>query len=128
VTQNYDAPRQGVVEVRWPTPTAGQNLHIEQAGCLYAVTRDSISVAAAGESTSVDVYQQSVPNSCGGPLQNACIWTAQSDVSWITITTSMPQSGDNPVRFTVAPNPGTAARTGTITVRDKTVRVTQAGS
>jgi hypothetical protein len=37
----------------------------------------------------------------------------------------MPRSGDSPVAFTVAANSG-AARSGTITIRDKTVRIDQA--
>jgi hypothetical protein len=72
------------------------------------------------------VVQQSIPIICGGALQDRCIWSAVSDVPWITITSSMPRTGDNPVAFTVAANPG-AARTGRITVRDKVVVITQAG-
>lgn len=128
VGENYDAPRQGVVEIRWPTPTAGQNLQVMQAGCVYAVSTDSISLPAAGGSGQFDVIQQSIPTVCGGPLQNACLWTARADVPWITITSSMPRAGDDRVLFTVAANPpGAPARTGTITVRDRTVVITQAG-
>ena len=127
VSDNWDAPRQGVVMVRWPTPTAGQNVRVVQAGCLYAVSTTAVSVAATGGPGRFDVIQESFPNTCGGPLQNACRWSAQSDVAWITITTTMPQAGDNPVSFTVAANDSTSARTGTITVRDKVVRVTQGG-
>jgi hypothetical protein len=113
--------------VRWPTSTAGQNVRVLQAGCVYAVSTSAISIGAAGGPGRFDVIQQSIPNTCGGPLQNACRWSAQSGVSWITITTTMPQAGDNPVSFTVAANDSTAARSGTITVRDKVVRVTQSG-
>ena len=127
VSDNWDAPRQGVVKVRWPTVTAGQNIRVLQAGCLYAVSTAAISVAAAGGPGRFDVIQMSQPNTCGGPTQNACLWTAQSDVTWLTITTSMPQAGDNPVSFTVAANVTTTARTGRITVRDKVVQITQAG-
>jgi hypothetical protein len=73
------------------------------------------------------VLQQSEPLTCGGATQDRCVWTAKSDASWITVTTSMPQMGDNPVSFTVAANTDTSARTGTIAVRDKVVRITQAG-
>jgi len=125
VSDNWDAPRDGVVMVRWPTPTAGQNLRVFQAGCLYAVSRSAISVPAAGGPATFDVVQQSVPNTCGGATQNACMWTAQADVSWMTIITSMPQFGDNRVSFTVAANTTGAARSGTITVRDKTVVISQ---
>ena len=44
-----------------------------------------------------------VPNSCGGALQDRCVWTARSNVSWITVTSSMPQQGDHPVSFTWYP-------------------------
>ena len=125
-SDNYDAPREGVVMVRWPTATAGQNIQVEQAGCLYGVSQSAFnftSVAAAG---SFMVLQESMPNSCGGPLQDQCVWTAKSNVSWIAVTSSMPRQGDNPVSFTVSANTGTTSRTGTITVRDKVVTITQA--
>jgi hypothetical protein len=124
-TDNYDAPRDGIVMVRWPTPTAGQNVRVEQAGCLYAVSRATIDFSASAGTGTFDVIQQAVPNTCGGPTQDRCVWTARSSVSWITITSGMPRVGDEPVHFDVAANTG-AARTGTITVRDKSVTVTQA--
>lgn len=127
VSDNWDAPRQSVVMVRWPTVTAGQNLRVSQAGCRYGVSATTISIGAAGGPGRFDVLQQSDPYTCGGPTQNACLWIAQSDVPWITVTTTMPQAGDNPVSFTVAPNDSTAARSGTIAVRDKVVRITQSG-
>jgi hypothetical protein len=127
VRDNYDAPRAGTIMVRWPTPTAGQNVRVAQAGCRYAVSKTAISVVAAGESGTFDVIQQSDPTECGGATQDRCVWSAVSNVPWITITSSMPRAGDNPVSFTVTANPGTDARVGTITVRDKVVSVTQAG-
>lgn len=128
VSDNWDAPRQSVVMVRWPTATAGQNLQVLQAGCRYAVSVATITVPAAGGSQRFDVVQASDPISCGGPLQNACVWSAVSSASWITITSPMPRVGDNPVSFTVAANATGAARSGTIGVRDRVVTVTQAGS
>src|SRR5262245_7533574 len=44
-SDNYDSPRQGTLMVRWPTPTAGQNVRVAQAGCRYAVSRSSFSIA-----------------------------------------------------------------------------------
>jgi Viral BACON domain/Putative binding domain, N-terminal len=127
VGDNWDAPRHGVVEIRWPTVTAGQNLQIQQAGCTYAVSTNAISIAAAGGPGRFDVFQESDPNTCGGPLQNGCMWIAQPDVPWITVTTPMPQVGDNSVTFSVAPNDGIEARTGRISVRNRTVVIMQAG-
>lgn len=126
-SDNYDAPRDGVVMVRWPTPTAGQNIRIAQAGCVYGVSRADISFAAAGGSGAFDVLQQSIPNTCGGATQDRCVWSARSNVPWIVITTPMPRTGDNPVAFTVSANDGAQARTGQIIVRDRTVSITQAG-
>jgi hypothetical protein len=127
VSDNWDAPRQSVVKVRWPTVTAGQNLQVRQAGCRYAVSTTAMAIAAAGGPGRFDVFQQSDPYTCGGPTQNGCNWTAESDVPWITVVTSMPQFGDNPVSFTVAQNDSTAARSGAISVRGQVVRITQAG-
>ena len=127
VPSNYDAPRAGTIQVRWPTPTLGQNVRVAQAGCRYAVSKTAIPFAAAGGSGTFDVIQQSDPTECGGATQDRCVWTAVADVPWITITSSMPRSGDNPVSFTVASNAGADARVGTITVRDKVVLITQAG-
>lgn len=124
---NFDAPRQGVIMVRWPSPTAGQNVRLSQAGCIYGVTRTAFSFSAGGGADRFDVVQQSDPMECGGPKQDRCTWTATSDVSWISITTPMPKTGDSPVLFTVAANGSSAARQGTIRVRDKTISVTQSG-
>jgi hypothetical protein len=125
VSDNWDAPRRGVVMVRWPTETAGQNLQVTQAGCRYAVSTSSISIPYYGGTGQFNVVQTSDPITCGSATQDRCRWTAESDVPWIQITTTMPQAGDNPVSFAVQPNPGPAARTGKITVRDKVVQITQ---
>lgn len=126
-TDNYDAPRNGIVQVRWPTVTEGQNIAVAQAGCLYAVTQSLFTIPAAGGTGRFDVLQQAEPNSCGGPLQNACVWTVASDVSWITITSPTTRTGDEAVTFTVAPNTTGNGRTGTLAVRDKIVRINQPG-
>ena len=126
-TDNYDAPREGIIMVRWPTPSAGQNIRVAQAGCRYGVSRTAIAIVAAGGSSTFDVIQQSDPTTCGGATQDRCVWTARSQVPWITITSSMPRSGDNPVAFAVGVNDSTAPRIGTIIVRDQVVTVTQAG-
>jgi hypothetical protein len=115
------------VRVRWPTPTAGQNVRVSQAGCAYAVSKTAMDFGASGGQGTFDVIQQSTPYTCGGPLQNACIWSAVSDVPWIVITSSMPRAGDDRVGFTVAPNDSPSPRTSRITVRDKVVVVTQSG-
>ncbi len=127
VSPNYEAPRQGVVEVRWPTPTAGQNLHVLQAGCLYGVSPSTLTIGPDGGTLRFDVYQQTDPVSCGGPLQDACVWTAVPDVSWLVVVTAMPSKGDGRVTLTVDRNTG-ASRTATVRVLDRAVFVTQGGT
>jgi hypothetical protein len=127
--ENYDPPRSGIVMVRWPAPTQGQNVQVAQAGCSYATSRSAFSFSAAGASETFDVLQESDPVACGGALQDACVWSATTDASWIVITSPVGNSrGDNPVRFTVAPNGTGVSRTAAIRVRDRVVTVTQSGS
>lgn len=125
LADNWDDPRTGVVMVRWPTVTAGQNVRIAQAGCRYATSVGEVLVPGAGGSASFDVLQQSDPTSCGGPLQDRCRWTAESNAAWITVTTPMPQAGDGRVAFTAAANTTGAARSASIVVRNRTVRIVQ---
>lgn len=125
MTNNFDAARQANVEVRWPTPTAGQNVRVLQAGCLYGVSRDTMDVPAAGGDFFFDVVSQSTDTNCGGPLQNGCMWSAASNASWVTVLSSMPKYGDDRVSFRVAANGTGSARTTTIVVRDRTVTIRQ---
>lgn len=124
---NYDRPRAGVVEVRWPSPTAGQNIHVSQAGCYYAVSTSAVSVPASGGAVTFEVLQQSDPTTCGGATQDRCLWSATSDTAWIVVTSSMPRFGDDRVQLTILPNPGPSSRVGSVTVRDQRVQITQAG-
>lgn len=128
LSDNWDAPRQALLMIRWPTPTVGQNVRVSQAGCRYAVSVTDLTIGAAGGPLSFDVLQQSDPLECGGPLQDACVWTALSSApDWITISSPATQRGDQRVSLVVAENHGAAPRTGVVTVRDKTVTVTQTG-
>jgi len=125
-SDNFDAARQSNIEVRWPTPTAGQNVRVFQEGCTYS-TVDTILVASSGGTYNFDVFASPTNPVCGGPLQDVCVWNAVSSASWVTVLTSMPRYGDDRVFLRIAANTG-AARTATVTVRDKTVTVRQAGS
>jgi hypothetical protein len=124
VTSNFDAPRSGIVMVRWPSPTAGQNLQVAQAGCRYGVSQNQFTIPTAGGAFTFDVLQETDPNTCGGPLQDACAWSAVSSATWVVVPAGT-RRGDNPVHFTVAPNSSGTARTATITVRDQVVHITQ---
>jgi len=126
-SENYDAPRTGAIMVRWPAATQGQNVQIDQAGCVYAVSRSSFMFSAEGGIDTFNVLQQSDPYTCGGALQDGCVWTATADVPWIVITSPGPRKGDDQVRFAVSANTTGVTRSGTIRVKDKMVVITQPG-
>jgi len=84
------------------------------AGCTYGVSTASQSVGAGSASGSFSV-------SAGA----SCAWGAMSQASWIT--TSSCGSGSGAVAYTVAANPDSTPRTGTLTVGGQTVTITQEG-
>jgi hypothetical protein len=125
ITENWDAPRAGLVMIRDGQSVQVADVSVVQAGCRYATIPAAFTVPGAGGLGVFDVLQQSDPLTCGGPLQNACRWSAVSNVSWMTVLTGMPRSGDDPVTFEIAPYDGTEPRAGHITVRDQVVNVVQ---
>ena len=57
-----------------------------------------------------------------------CRWSATSNAGWLRITLGGTGSGSASVRYTVAANPGSTARTGTLTIDGWTFTVTQVGA
>jgi hypothetical protein len=117
-----DASRRAAVQVRWPTPTAGQNAWVTQEGCRYGF-ETTASVPAVGGTRMLTVVTQPVSASCA----IGCPWTATSNVSWMHVTSSMPRAGDDAFSYLVDANTG-ATRVGTITIAGRPHTVTQAGS
>lgn len=118
-----DATRRAPLEIRWPAPSAGQNVWVTQEGCRYGAYPSSVTVAAAGGSEYINVLTQPISPSCS----LGCPWSAEPSASWIRIASGSPGSGDDRFRFEVGPNTG-AARSATIRVGGQTVMITQAGS
>jgi hypothetical protein len=128
ISENWDAPRTAGVTIRDVLAGPVAEVRVSQAGCRYLLIPAAFDVGSLGGTQTFDVLQQSEPTSCGGPVQNACRWSATSGAAWITILAPMPRQGDDRVSFSVAPNTGGTARAGTITVRDQVVAITQAGA
>jgi hypothetical protein len=85
----------------------------QASGCTYSVAPQAVDVAGNSSPAAVSVTT--------GP---GCPWNASSSVDWITMgATSGTGSGQLP--FTVAANNG-IARTGTLTIVDQAVTVSQA--
>ena len=84
------------------------------------------------QSAQLDKSQVTVPaegctESIALTLAQSVQWTAQSNSSWIQITSDTAGAGSATVAFTVAANPAVTSRTGSITVAGKKLTVTQEG-
>jgi hypothetical protein len=97
----------------------GRSFTVTQAGasssCTYSISPSSASVAAGASTGSV-----ATTTSAG------CSWAASCAANWITIASGGSGNGNGSVTYSVAPNTGSSARTGTMSIAGKTFTVTQA--
>ncbi len=113
VTANTSSsPRSGTLTL------AGQTFTVNQAGasCSYTVSPTLHTAAAGGGSLGVSV-------STG----TSCTWDTTSHSTWLSVTANASGTGSGVVQVTATANPSTAGRTGTLTVANKTVTVSQPG-
>lgn len=107
------------VETGWPTPhgsiTGTQQFTVTQSGAPNGLTLSPASVAltAAASTGTVNVTTAS-----------GCSWTAQSNVSWLTITYVSASSGNGYVAYKALANTS-AARSGVLQIGSQTFTVTQ---
>jgi len=85
------------------------------AGCTYSLSPERMEATAPAYSGQVTVATGS-----------SCIWTATSNVDWITITSGASAIGSGNVAYSYTENTSLYSRTGTITIADKTYTVIQA--
>ncbi|HEX3083264.1 MAG TPA: S8 family serine peptidase, partial [Pyrinomonadaceae bacterium] len=85
-----------------------------RSSCTYSLAPTSLNFIANGASSTVNVTTQS-----------ACPWTAISNASFITITNGSSGTGNGTVSYSVAANPLTTTRSGTMTIAGLTFTVTQ---
>jgi photosystem II stability/assembly factor-like uncharacterized protein len=112
VAVNSGGARTGTITI------AGQTFTVNQAAaaCSYSIDPTGISPPPEGASGTVVVTTGSW-----------CDWTAVSNDAWITVTGGASGTGNGTVSYSVAPNPS-GARTGSITIADKTFWVNQAAA
>lgn len=84
------------------------------ASCTFAIQPTSQSFQASGGLGTVAVSTSS-----------GCSWTAASNDSWITISSSTSFTGNGSVDYSVAANDSFSPRNGTITIAGQTFSVTQ---
>jgi len=107
--------RTGVITVN------GQTFTVTQAAaaitCTYSIAPTSFSAAAAGGSSTFALTASDA----------SCAWTATTSSSFLTVNTPS-GTGSGTIGFTVAANPSTSSRTGTISAGGQTFTVTQAAA
>lgn len=85
--------------------------------CNYGIGAIGASFESAAGSDSVQITAGS-----------GCSWTASSTANWITITSGASGSGSGTTAYSVAANPSTSSRSGTLTIAGTPYTVTQNGS
>jgi hypothetical protein len=85
--------------------------------CTYSISPTSASFGSSGGTGSVNVTAGA-----------GCSWTAASNSSFITVTGGASGTGSGTVSYSVAANPNTTSRTGTMTIAGSTFTVSQAGT
>ncbi|MCL4785087.1 MAG: hypothetical protein KJZ70_18825, partial [Bryobacterales bacterium] len=98
---------------------AGQTFTVQQsaAPCTYTLSSVSSSLGNSGGTTGVNVVSAS-----------NCSWTATSNAAWITVSGGASGSGNGTVSISVAENPSTSSRTGTVTIAGQTFTVQQSAA
>lgn len=99
---------------------AGQTFTITEAGavCSFSLSALSVSVGAGAGGGTVNILTTA-----------GCNWSATSDsTNWLNVTGGSSGNASATVSFSVTANPGTAARTGHLTIGGLSFTVTQAGT
>jgi subtilisin family serine protease len=100
---------------------AGQTFTVTQSGasggCTFGIAPMNQNFAAAGGAGAVTVTAGA-----------GCAWTAMSNAGFIIVTGGASGSGNGSVNFSVAANPSSSPRSGTITIASQTFTVTQDGA
>jgi hypothetical protein len=100
---------------------AGQTFTVTQAGntsgCNYSIAPTGKLFGSSSGTGSV-----SVTTTAG------CNWTAVSNDAWLTVTSGASGSGNGTVNYSVATNPNSSQRVGTLTIAGQTFTVTQIGA
>jgi Viral BACON domain/Putative binding domain, N-terminal len=95
------------------------------AGGPFTVTQAPLSCSYALSATTQSFTSAAGTGSVTMNATNGCAWTANSNASWLTVTSGASGSGTGTVGFSASANTGTAARTGTLSIAGQTFTVSQ---
>ena len=87
---------------------------IPRSTCTFALSPTSQNFGANGGSASINVTTQS-----------GCAWMATGNAPWITINSGASGTANGAVNYSVAPNPLSFSRTGSMTIAGLTFNITE---
>jgi hypothetical protein len=131
--------RQALVQIRWPAPTAGQNVRIAQSPSCSVVATPATGGLSAGTTFSGGVGGGTVTVSADGGAVHlwvltepwmSCPWAFETSDSWVTWNYPRPHqvsNGDGDLDFTVPANPSSNGRTATATLGPWPLTIIQRG-
>jgi hypothetical protein len=110
VLANVGGSRSGTLTI------AGQTFTVSQAAlvCSYSISENNFRVESGAGTGSVSVSTSST-----------CTWTAESNDSWIRVTSGASGTGNGTVTFSYTANTTNRDRKGSLTVAGRTVNVDQ---
>ncbi len=85
--------------------------------CGVSLSSSSLNMGVDGGTSSISISDP-----------NHCAWGATSNVDWISVTSGLAGSDSGTISLSVAANPLTAARTGTLTIAGQTFTVLESGA
>jgi uncharacterized repeat protein (TIGR01451 family) len=123
----------GQIQVAAPGTYAAKATFAGDANYLMTMTVTSFNVTLGGQSctfTRTPTSQSFAANGGTGTAQlttpaSNCNWSAASTVPWITLTSGLNGTGNGTVGYTVASNPTTSPRSGTINLAGLSFTVIQ---
>jgi len=98
------------------TTTDFQNVSLTVPSCDFLLSSPSVSVGSGANTGRIDVEGTS-----------GCPWTANSNASWITVSSGGSGTGNGTVNYSIAANPNSQSRTGSLTIAGQPLPITQAG-
>jgi hypothetical protein len=90
---------------------------VSGGSCTYSINPTSTNAPYGGVAATVQVTSQP-----------GCAWNASSNSGFLSITSGTPNSGSGSLGYSVASNPSTTARSGTLTIAGHTFTVNQAAA
>ena len=109
------------------TSTSARSATLTVAGRAFVVSQTGIVCTPTLSATQVTVGASGGPGSVSVSVSTGCTWQTTNVPSWVTIQSGGSGNGNGTVSYTVAPNPSTSQRSGSMTIAGVTYSITQEG-